>query len=262
MEPEVFIQHTYPAIYNHLKSAQALYMTKEAKARKKGLYEREDQGDYWWELRPCVYYNSFAAPKIVWGNLATRASFSFDTNSYYVCAPACIIPTEHKWLLALLNSSVSTFFLITKAIERQGGFVEQKPVYVKQMPIPNVSEEMQTILTEKAEMLLKLNLEKQELNKQSLEVIQAEYKLPGVTQKLENFLLLGWNELIEELEKQKIKLDLTQKDKLNIWFRSKQSEAKKTVENMEQLTKDINMLVFRLYNLNDAEIKLIEMDNN
>ncbi|HLJ32915.1 MAG TPA: TaqI-like C-terminal specificity domain-containing protein [Ktedonobacteraceae bacterium] len=211
---------------------------------------------------PCVYYNSFLSPKIVWGNLATRASFSFDTNGYYVCAPACIVPTEHKWLLALLNSSVSTFFLKSKAIERQGGFIEQKPVYVKQMPIPTISHDIRSILTKKVETLLKHHLEKQEMNKQALEVLLAEYKLSKVTQKLENLLLRGWNELIEELEKQKIKLDLTQKDKLNVWFRIKQSEAKKLGKNMEHLEKEIDALVYKLYNLNEAEIKIIEMNND
>ena len=120
------------------------------------------------------------------------------------------MPTNEKWLLAILNSSVSTFFLKNKAIERQGGFIEQKPVYVKQIPIPNVSDDIRKVLTEKVEMLLDLNLKKQELQKQALEVLKAEYKLPKVTQKLEKFLDLGWNEFIEELEKQKVKMDLTE----------------------------------------------------
>ena len=34
-------------------------MEMEGHARKKGLVNRDDQGDYWWELRPCVYYQSF-----------------------------------------------------------------------------------------------------------------------------------------------------------------------------------------------------------
>ncbi len=117
-----------------------------------------------------------------------------------------MLPTNEKWLLAILNSSVSAFFLRNKAIERQGGFIEQKPVYVKQIPIPNVNDDVRNVLTEKVEMLLKLHSEKQELQKQALEVLRAEYKLSKTTQKLEKFLNLGWNEFIEELEKQKVRI--------------------------------------------------------
>src|SRR5207248_7533353 len=123
----------------------------------------------------------------------------------------------------ILNSSVSTFFLKHTAIERQGGFIEQKPIYVTRIPITNVNDDLRDVLSEKVETLLKLNSEKQELQQQALEVLRAEYKLPKVTQKLERFLNLGWNEFLEELEKQKIRIDLTQKDRLNIWFRSKRS---------------------------------------
>ena len=262
IDPEIFIQQTLPTIYEHLKSVQKLFTSGEAKTKKKGLYDRDDQGDYWWELRPCVYYKSFEYSKIVWGNLATHASFAYDTKGYFVNNPGCFIPTNEKWLLSLLNSSVATFFLRNTAIERQGGFIEQKPVYVKQIPIPGVSDEIRNILTEKVEMLLDLHLKKRELQKQALEVLKAEYKLPKVTQKLEKFLDLGWNEFLEELEKQKVRLDITQKDKLNVWFRSKHNEAIEIKKSAEKLDQEINACVYKLYNLDDAEIRLIEKSNN
>ncbi|HYT44263.1 MAG TPA: hypothetical protein VEP90_18175, partial [Methylomirabilota bacterium] len=158
--------------------------------------------------------------------------------------------------------SVAKFFLRNTAIERQGGFIEQKPVYVKQIPIPNVNDELRNVLTEKVDLLLKLKLEKQELNKQALDVLTAEYKIAKVTQKLEHFLRLGWNEFVEELEKQKVRLDLTQKDKLNMWFRSKQKTAINLNESIEKLAREIDTWVYKLYDLNESEIKLIERENN
>ncbi len=259
---ETYIQIRYPAIYNHLKSVQSKFELKSKKVKRKGLFDRDDQGDYWWELRPCVYYNSFLSSKIIWGNLSTSASFSFDTDGYYINNPACCIPTNEIWLLAILNSSVATFFLRHKAIERQGGFIEQKPVYVKQMPVPDVNDEMRVLLAEKVEALLKFNVEKQDLNKQALEVLRAEYKLLKVSKKLENFLRLGWNEFIEELEKQKVRMNMTRKDELNSWFRSKQDAAKNVHELTERLRQEIDISVYALYNLNEDEIKLIERENN
>lgn len=244
----------YPAILAYLKQFQK--DLEPGVGRKPGTYK-------WFEIQDNIaYFREFEKPKIIWGNLATSASFTFDAEGYYICAPACILPTEHKWLLAVLNSSVSTFFLRNTAIERQGGFIEQKPVYVNQVPIPNVPDDMQKVLTDKVEMLLDLNLKKQELQKQALEVLKAEYKLPKVTQKLEKFLDLGWNEFLEELEKQKVRLDLTQKDKLNVWFRSKHNEALELKKSAEQFDQEIDVCVYKLYNLDDAEIRLIENSKN
>ncbi len=244
----------YPAIYNHLLQFKDKLL--ERNTAETGIryewYALQRYGSNHWE--------KFEQPKIIWGNLATTASFSYDKEAFYINAPACMLPTNEIWLLAILNSSVTTFFLKHKAIERQGGFIEQKPIYVKQIPIPKVNDDLQYVLTEKVEMLLKLNLERQELNKQALEVLGTEYKLTKVTHKLENFLRLGWNEFVEELEKQKIKLDLTKKDDLNTWFRSKQKVATNLSEAMKNLNEEMNAYVYKLYNLNDSEIKLIEKD--
>ena len=242
----------YPAVLSYLN--QFRDQLEPGIGRKPGPYK-------WFEIQDNIaYFREFEKPKIIWGNLSTRASFSFDTDSYYISAPACILPTEHKWLLALLNSSVSTFFLRHTAIERQGGFIEQKPVYVKQIPIPHVDDHTQNLLTEKVEALLKLHKEQQELGEQSFDMLRAEYKLTKTTHKLENFLRLGWNEFIEELEKQKIKLSLVQKDELHVWFRSKQKTAMGFNEVIKKLNEEIDATVYKLYELNESEIKLIEKD--
>ena len=114
--------------------------------------------------------------------------------------------------------------------------------------------------TKKVEALLRLNVEKQALHQQAFEMLRAEYKLAKVTHKLETFLWLGWNELVEELEKQKIKLTLTQKDELNTWFRSKQKLALSLNEAIKTLNAEINACVYRLYNLTESEIRLIQKD--
>lgn len=245
----------YPAIYTHLLQFKDKLL--ERNTAETGVryewYALQRYGSNYWEM--------FEQPKIIWGNLATAASFSYDTEAFYVNAPACMLPTNEKWLLAIVNSAVATFFLKNTAIERQGGFIEQKPVYIRQIPIPNVNGALRNVLTEKVERLLTLYSEKQELQKQALELVRAEYKLPKMTQKLENFLHLGWNEFIEELEKQKVRISLTQKDELNSWFRSKQVAAKNVHELAERLKKEIDTSVYDLYTLNEAEIKLIEREN-
>ena len=241
-KPEVYFQSQFPSIYSYLKDVQTAFGNGNGNghARKKGLVNRDDQGDYWWELRPCVYYQSFEVPKIIWGNLSIGASFSYDTSKAYLSAPACIIPTSDKWLVALLNSSVSSFFLRNTAIERQGGFIEQKPMYVRELPIPTLSDEIKKSLSSKVDSLLQLHKERKELIGQALEILKTEYAIRKVTKKLENCLSLGWNEFIEELEKQHTLFSLQKKDELNIWFRGKQKTYKTLENNIKKIDDSVD----------------------
>ena len=139
------IPNECPAVFNHLKTYEA------------ALKKRYDKGAKWYQLRKCAYYPEFEKPKIVWGNLATHASFYFDEDNYYVNAPACILPTNSKYVLGVLNSTLMSYFLKSICAERQGGFIEQKPVYVSQIPIKEASGAQQNAIAELAEKMLELN---------------------------------------------------------------------------------------------------------
>jgi len=141
-DPWAWFKKKYPAIANHLSQY-------EDKARK-----RYDQGEYWWELRPCDYYTDFEKPKIIWGNLATKASFNFDEQRYYVNAPGCILPTNSKYILGIINSKLMSYFLLSICAERQGGFIEQKPIYVSNIPIKTIQESQQIPIIELVDQML------------------------------------------------------------------------------------------------------------
>ena len=63
--------NTFPSLHKHLKPF-------EDKLRK-----RQDKGRYWWELRPCAYYNIFEQPKIITKDLATYSWFCFDNKNIH-----------------------------------------------------------------------------------------------------------------------------------------------------------------------------------
>ena len=115
----------YPAVYRHLLSFRTA-------ARMRG-----DKGKFWWELRSCRYYDAFERQKIVWGNLGARPGFASDGDGNYVCAPAVCIESDDIGLLAVLNSSVCDWFMRLTAAQRANGFLEYKPMYVNDMPMPD-----------------------------------------------------------------------------------------------------------------------------
>jgi hypothetical protein len=172
-EAERAFKKSYPAIYEHLFNFK-----KELSDRNKtetGIrYE-------WYALQRfgSKYWKEFDKPKITWGNLATQASFSFDEYGYYINAPACFLPIDQKWLLGVLNSKMSTFYLKHNAIERQNGFFEQKPMYMDRLPIPNLSESEKRNIEEFTSKLIKLyssgSKSKQEMSSYENEIDKILY---------------------------------------------------------------------------------------
>jgi len=73
------------------------------------------------------------------GNLATEPKFAFDDAFNYISAPANILPTNDLSLLAILNSPICKWWIGHQAATRSGGFLEYKPMYVGEIPIPKVT---------------------------------------------------------------------------------------------------------------------------
>lgn len=118
---------TYPAIHHHLAQW-------EEKLRK-----RDDQGQYWWELRSCAYYEEFEKSKIVYPDIAQASEFTYDTSKSFLGNTAYIIPTDETWLLGLLNSKLLWWFYLNLSSIIRGGFVRFIAQYMEQLPIPPVT---------------------------------------------------------------------------------------------------------------------------
>jgi len=119
---------TFPSIMQHL-------MQFEVKVK-----ARYDQGQYWWELRFCDYYEEFEKEKIIIPAIVKSASYGYDKHNYIGNDKTTIIPTTDVYLFGMLNSSLIDFYLRNIASTKQNGYFEYKPVYLAQLPIYNATE--------------------------------------------------------------------------------------------------------------------------
>jgi len=92
-----WLSNEYPAVAEHLLP--------HAEACRK----RQDQGDYWWELRPCDYYEFFNGPKIIFPDISKAPRFYLDTAGFYLANTAYCLGTDDKYLLGVLNSRLFWF---------------------------------------------------------------------------------------------------------------------------------------------------------
>ena len=110
-DAEAIFAETYPSIYRRFKGLESF--RKDGKL--KGLRHREDQGRFWWELRPCAYYDSFGQPKLVYTEITWSNSFAVDESNHYINNTAYALPSEDLWIPAVLNSPLTWWYSWRKA---------------------------------------------------------------------------------------------------------------------------------------------------
>jgi hypothetical protein len=142
----------YPAIKRHLlqfkKDLEPKKFENDKHGRKPGTYE-------WFEIQDNIaYYKEFDKTKIIWGNLATEPKFAFDDAFNYISAPANILPTNDLSLLAILNSPICKWWIGHRAATRSGGFLEYKPMYVGEIPIPLAEGKEKIMIIERVQKIL------------------------------------------------------------------------------------------------------------
>lgn len=122
----------YPAVKNHL-------FKYESKLKK-----RTDQGNHWWELRPCSYYHLIESDKIIFPEIAKESRFTFDDEGLYINKTIFMIPSSDKYLLGVLNSKLVWLFLKRTCSSLgdpdNGGRLNLQRIYVSKIPIANAEK--------------------------------------------------------------------------------------------------------------------------
>ena len=253
------LSNEFPVIFSHL-----LPFKERAK-------KRYDQGDYWWELRNCAYYDLFEQPKIIFPNLQNSNKFCLDTEGTYVNAPAVFLPSDSRTLLCVLNSKIVWEFLKSICVVRSGGYIEVKPQYFEQIPVPEFKNEQ--FFNDATDRIIDYVNAFQILENRFQNYFKGTLHLNRLQRKLESWYNLDFPSFLKELNKaikatnkQRAKEDLTtvaaltKKDEFE-WmelFEENKKKAKKLQSKIAQVEKEIDQMVYELYGLTEEEIGIIE----
>lgn len=140
--PRIDLEKDYPVVFAHLKAVGDGIERGTIKVKGKGLYDRDDQGDHWSNLRDCAYFNVFGRDKLFWLEMATEPTYSYEPLERIILNTAFILVGEKiKFLLAILNSSTMDFYLPLISTEVRGNTRRYFKQYVELSPIPKISKE-------------------------------------------------------------------------------------------------------------------------
>jgi hypothetical protein len=203
--------------------------------------------------------------KIFFRRVGNKIIAAYDNKKYFALNTLVVVTKKDKteielrYILALLNSKIMNHYYTKKYKSTKKVFSEIQARSIGRLPIIIADDRTQKELSDSTikigNLRKKLEIEKNRL----LEILVTRFKLKQ-TVNLTNFHQLGWNELVEEIEKQKVKMDLNEEDKLSKWFNEVRKQLLKFEAEIQSLEQSIDKTLFKIYGLNAEEIKLIEND--
>ena len=161
-------------------------------------------------------------------------------------------------MLPILNSKVIWYFLKSICVVRSGGYIEVKPQYFEQIPIPHIPLSDQQPFIDKADLMLSLNKELLQVVQRFQRTIQRKFEIEELPGKLKNWYLITYADFIKELEKKKFKLSLTQEAEWESYFVQEVEQALDIKARIDSTDKEIDVMVYQLYELTKEEIRIVE----
>jgi len=188
---------------------------------------------------------------------------TLDTEQFYTLDTVHngqIIDTNFdiKFIISIINSTVSKYIYFNKINEEGKTFAQVKIIYINILPIPKVSSAEQKSLIKRVDKLISLNSDLQKVMTKFLKILQNHFPLKKASKKLQNWHELRFQDFSKELRKAKIKWSLSEESDWMDFFETEKSKAKKLQTEINKTDSEINKMVYKLYDLTEAEIQLIE----
>ena len=166
---------------------------------------------------------------------------------------------ELKYILTIINSKLLGWYHNKTSPKANKGLFPKILVNdVRNLPLVNIPLEKQQPFIEKADKMLSLNRELQDLSQKFQRMLLRKFDLEKLSTKLQEWYLLDFSDFIKELKRLKVKLSLSQESEWEEYFLEEKSKAIAVDSEIKNTDKEIDYMVYRLYDLTDEEIKIIE----
>jgi len=188
-EAEAIFAATFPSVHTHLNK------------HRDALIKRQDQGEFWWELRACAYWDAFDKPKIVYPEITWRAQWCFDMRQLYINNTVYILPSQDFWILAVVNSPLLWWYSWRSAIHGKDEALRFIREYVQEIPICQPTEEQRQKASTAVRRLIDITAEQQGGRRAILDWLRLEFGIDKPSQKLQDVARLDADGLAAEVKK-------------------------------------------------------------
>ncbi|HEY7154293.1 MAG TPA: DNA methyltransferase [Gemmataceae bacterium] len=238
----------YPAIYAHM----SLYS--------EALKKRQDQGEHWWELRACAYWEKFDRPKVMYQDITWMPCFCLDTKGTLSNNTIYFLSTADRWVLAALNSPASWWFAWRGAQHCKDEGLRFFTAFMEGFPVPQPTDEQRQQADHVVQRLIDITAQGHKERRAVQDWLRAEFAIEKPSQKLQNVAALDAEALTAEVQKARGKkkpLSVAQVQALNDEHTRSVLPLQKLAAEARRLERRVADLVNAAYGLTAEEVALM-----
>ncbi len=106
--------------------------------------------------------------------------------------------------------------------------------------------------------MLALHKNLQEKTGKFIKRIKSNLEIEKISKNLQQFYNFDFKTFVKELKKQKVKLSLSEQDEWEDYFEQYKTEINNIQKQINQTDKEIDRMIYELYELSPEEIKIAE----
>jgi hypothetical protein len=186
---EAIFATTYPAIHAHMSQ----YLNE--------LNKRQDQGNHWWELRACAYWEKFDQPKVMYQDITWDSCFCLDRKATLANNTIYFLPTGDPWVLAALNSPAAWSFAWRGAQHCKDEGLRFFTAFMEGFPVPPPTDEQKHQADEIVRRLMDVTAQGHKGRRAVLDRLMADFGVEKPSQNLQDVAALDEDALVAGVQK-------------------------------------------------------------
>jgi hypothetical protein len=245
---EAVFASTYPAIHDHMSQYR------------EALVKRQDQGEHWWELRACAYWEKFDRPKVMYQDITWEPCFCLDTKGTLSNNTIYFLSTADRWVLAALNSPTSWCFAWRGAQHCKDEGLRFFTAFMEGFPVPQPTDEQRREADALVQRLIDSTGERHARRRAVLDRLKGEFGVEKPGQKLQDVATLDPETLAAEVQKalgRRRPLSVAQVEALKEEHARSVAPLQGLAAEARQLERRVAELVNAAYGLTKEEVALM-----
>jgi hypothetical protein len=180
---------TYPAIHAHLNQFRD------------ALIKRQDQGEYWWELRACAYWDKFDRQKVMYQEIQFHPCYLLDRAQMLANNKVFFLPSDDLYLLGVLNSPLMWWYNWRFLPHMKDEALTPVAFRMEDLPVARPPDEVRKPVENAVQTLLENTNDLFAGRAAVLDWLRLEFAVEKPSQKLQNLPALDADALVFEVKK-------------------------------------------------------------
>ena len=165
---------------------------------------------------------------------------------------------SYEYILALLNSNFFTFYLKYGIINKSVLTVHLDKPYVGKFPIKKISTQEQEIFNTKINLLLSLYQAQNKQNNTFYKILQSQFDLEKNSERLDNWYTMKWKDFTKEMNRLNATISPKKEKQFLEIFEEESKISLQIFKQIQAIKEEINSCIYKLYDLTEEEITIIE----